>query len=440
MLDIPKARAALLVSLALTGLLPAEDRTSIRTQIEQRTGKTIPAAAPQPRRPFSLPPSLTLSGELTADQAVEIALWNNAALESSLAAIGIAEADLADAKLLRNPNIQTLLPVGLKPFEFLLSWPIEDLWQRKRRVLAAQQNLDAVATALVQNGLNLVRDVRVTHADLWLAERRGRVLLESAAVRERIAELTRRRLDAGDASGMDLTLAETDARSTAELAARAVGDAGIVRARLRVLLGMKSDGQPILAKADARSGDLAEPGKLVETAFASRPDLRAAELAIEASAYRAKWQRSRVLSLVMPMLSVKETGTPLKARAGPGLQIEIPFFNRNQGQIARADADVIQSAWRYAALRDQVEGEVNESLARLDQARESLNRIRAELIPKVKQGIAQMETAHKDGDASYLNVLEAVRQRFDADLREADSEAALARAYAELERAVGKKL
>ncbi len=435
-------RSVVILCLFLGQPLTADSngRQVVRDQIEQRTGRTLPEKAPPPRRAFSLPPEVSLSDRLGADDAVAIALWNNSALETDLAAIGIAQADLLDAGLRRNPTVQSLLPVGAKPFEFLLNWPIEDLWQRKKRVLAAQQNLDAVAIGLVQNGSNLVRDVRLAHTDLWLAGQRSATFHESAALRARIATLTERRREAGDASGLDVSLAWADARSAGELAKRAIGDIEIASTRLRLLIGLRDDPRPLSASAKDTWPVVATPTELVESAYSSRPDLRAAELVIEANAYRAKWQRSRVFNLVTPMLSVKEVGSPLSNRAGPGLQMEIPIFNRNQGQIARADAEVLQAAWRYATLRDRVENEVREALARLEQARNSLEQIRKELKPIVEQAIAQTGAAYRNGDASYLNVLETSRQRFDAILRELEAEAALARAYAELERSVGKKL
>ncbi len=435
-------QSAVLVCLVLGELWAADNkgREVISHEVQPRVGSTIPLQPPAPRRSFSLPPGVTLSDQLSADDAVAIALWNNSALEANMAALGIAQADLLDAGLLKNPNFQSLIPVGAKPFEFLLNWPIEDLWQRKRRVLAATQNLDTIATGLVQNGVNLVRDVKTAHADLWLAERRAETLRESATVRERIAKLTERRKEAGDASGLDVSLAWADARSAGELAKRADGDIEIAQVRLRILMGLRNSSQALSAAGLEGWPSFPANGELVQTAFASRPDLRAAELAIEASTYRAKWQRRRVFNMVMPMLSVKESGSPQALRAGPGLTLEIPLFNRNQGQIARADAEVIQSAWRYVALRDQVEGEVRDAMARLEQARKSLDMLRTGLKPVVEQAILQTETAYRNGDASYLNVLETTRQKFDAILRERDAEAALARAHAELERSIGKKI
>lgn len=415
-------------------------RQVISQEVWPRVGSTIPVQAPAPRRSFSLPPGVSLSEQLSAPDAVAIALWNNSALEANLAAVGIAQADLLDAGLLKNPNFQSLIPVGAKPFEFLLNWPIEDLWQRKKRVLAARQNLDAVATGLVQNGLNLVRDVKIAHADLWLAERRTETLRESATVRERIAKLTERRKDVGDASGLEVSLAWADARSADELAKRAAGDIEVARVRLHQLIGLRDSPRALSAIGWTDWPTIPEANEMLQAAYASRPDLRAAELAIEASTYRAKWQRSRIFNMVIPMLSIKESGSPQAVRAGPGVTIEIPIFNRNQGQRARADAEVVQSAWRYAALRDQVEGEVRDAMARLEQARKSLELLRTGLKPLVEQAIGQTETAYRNGDASYLNVLETTRQKFDAILREREAEAALARAHAELERSVGKKI
>lgn len=435
-------QSAVLVCLVLGELGAADNRGRqvISQEVQPRVGSTIPVQPPAPRRPFRLPPGVSLSDQLSADDAVAIALWNNSALEANLAAVGIAQAELLDAGLLKNPNLQSLIPVGAKPFEFLLNWPIEDLWQRKKRVLAASQNLDAVATGLVQNGLNLVRDVKTAHVDLWLAEQRAKTLRESAALRERIARLTERRKDAGDASGLEVSLAWADARSAGELAKRAAGDIEVARVRLNQLIGLRDSPRALSPIGWADWPAVPGTDALLQSAYTSRPDLRAAELAIEASSYRAKWQRRRIFNMVIPMLSVKESGSPQAVRAGPGVILEIPIFNRNQGQIARADAEVVQSAWRYAALRDQVEGEVRDAMARLEQARTSLELLRTELKPIVEQAIGQTETAYRNGDASYLNVLETTRQKFDAILREREAEAALAKAHAELERSVGKKI
>src|SRR5262245_16133590 len=133
---------------------------SVSDQVRQRTGFDLAPSISEAPATFSLPPGVTSTEQLSARDAVAIALWNNADLQADLAALDVSRTELTEAALFKNPSFSTLFAVGPKPFEFLLAWPIEELWQRKQRVKAAQLNVDSVATGLVQNGLNLIRDVR----------------------------------------------------------------------------------------------------------------------------------------------------------------------------------------------------------------------------------------------------------------------------------------
>ena len=134
-----------------------------------------------------MPPGISLSEQITEEQAVAIALWNNSSLEVDLAQLGLARADLVDAGLLQNPILWVLLPVGAKPFELLLNAPIDAIFRRPRRIKAAHLNMEAVAAGLVQNGLNLVRDVRVAYADLALTEQKAAIALSAATLQTKIA-------------------------------------------------------------------------------------------------------------------------------------------------------------------------------------------------------------------------------------------------------------
>lgn len=116
----------------------------------------------------------------------------------------------------------------------------------------------------------------------------------------------------------------------------------------------------------------------------------------------------------------------------------MPLLNKNQGQIARADAEVVQAARRYLAARDRVELEVREAAARLHQARVALRELREKVVPSVDAGIALVEKARANGDATGLQVLEAWRPRYDIQLRLLDADGAVMRAEAELDRAMGR--
>jgi cobalt-zinc-cadmium efflux system outer membrane protein len=412
---------------------------SVSDEFKRRTGNAIPDAPSDPSR-FTLPPGVRLDAAITGRDAVAIALWNNAALHADMARLDVSQADLVEAGRFKNPSFATLFPVGPKPFEFLLTWPVEELIGRSHRVKAARINVESVASGLVQNGLNLTRDTLVAHAQLWAAERRAKTLSDSADLAGRIADLAQKRRDVGEGTGLEVTLARADARSAAEIAERSKGDIEIARARLRWLMGMRGDSRAISAALDD-SDNVTVPAarSLVEMALSYRPDLRAAEVNVNSRAESAKWERSRVLAMITPALSIKEIGGA-GTRTGPGLNVEIPLMSRNEGKISRADAEALEAVRAYVALKDRVEDEVIEARERALQSKASLARLREQVRPPVQESVLINERAYRNGDVPSVNVLESSRKLTAVDLDEIEARAALARAQAELERAIGRTL
>ncbi len=183
--------------------------------IEKRTGHPV---RPLEQRPDgALPAGVSLADGVTEEEAVAVALWNNAKLAADLAGLGVARADLIEAATWRNPTLQMLFPVGLKPFELALTYPLEVFWQRPKRMEAARKQWDQLAESLVQNGLDTARDARQAQAALVQAQERARVAREAADLGRQIAQLTEARLRAGDISELDADMV----RARADMVERA---------------------------------------------------------------------------------------------------------------------------------------------------------------------------------------------------------------------------
>jgi len=172
-------------------------RTRVSEGIEAGTGHRLGPAtrAGQP----SIPESVSLEDGVTEDEAVALALWNNAAFQEILTELGLARADLIQAGLLSNPVFSVLFPVGPRQWESTLAIPVEALLLRPRRLTIAELQSRHVVQRLMQNGLDLVRDVRVAWADLAYARDRLRLGEERAQLLGRIAELSKKRRVVGDA-------------------------------------------------------------------------------------------------------------------------------------------------------------------------------------------------------------------------------------------------
>ena len=120
--------------------------------------------------------------------------------------------------------------------------------------------------------------------------------------------------------------------------------------------------------------------------------------------------------------------------------IELPIFNRNQGNISRAEAEIERAAKQLIAARQRVVADVREAYTQLVQAREAHQIWRARVLPPLEENIRLADTAYRAGDVAYLFVLETARRYTDERLREAEFQAATSRALALLERSVGRRL
>jgi cobalt-zinc-cadmium efflux system outer membrane protein len=375
---------------------------------------------------------------VTQDEAVALALWNNADFQVQLAELGFARADLLEAGLLRNPVLSLLFPVGPKQLEATLRWPVEALWERPRRVTAARFAADRVAANLEQGALSLVADVKLTYIELVLAQDRAELADQSAAELAQISQLTQSRLEAGDISELEARTAAIDAARARQDAGRARLDVGLRANELRTRIGFALESAEILIPPVPAAFVSCDPvAPQLEDALASRPDVRAAELALEAAGARLGLERARVLTLsaVLDANGSGEEGFEL----GPGIDVGLPLFDRNQAGRTRTIAEMDRAAAAYVAVRQRVAAELREASIHAEQAAGSLAAWRDTVRTPLEEQVRAAERAYTAGEVSYLFVLEMQRRLTEARLRTREAEADLARTAARTERALGRR-
>lgn len=389
-----------------------------------------------------IPAGVELRDGLGQGEAVTLALWNNAAFRELLVDLGLSHADLVQAKMLPDPTVSMLIPVGAKPLEMTLRYPMEVLWLRPGRVAVARLEQARVTERLVQAALDLVRDVKVAYAEVLLARDRRHWAEESTGLQERVAEAMRARVRAGDASPLDAVQAETEHALAMETLVRQRQEFRISSERLRQWVGMG------LAEWVENDEGLAPMGEFpmtleacVSRALAVRPDLRAAELGVESAGERMGLARKEAFT-VSAGLNSKEigTGAAKQLMTGPSLDVTLPLLNRNQGGVAQARARFEQASRRYYTVRDRILLEVREGYARWEQAHGNRRQWHERILPPLEQAVRQSERALAAGDVSPMTVTEVRRRWVDARFKAAGVDAEERRAMAELERSIGREL
>jgi cobalt-zinc-cadmium efflux system outer membrane protein len=426
---------SMLVS-ACASMPAAPDRSAVGRALDERHGtNAVSLAAPAA---WTVPPGISLERPLSVEDAVTIALWNNQAYHAALASLGIARADLIQAGTIRNPALSLFFPWGPKQLEAAVSWPIEQLWQRPARMRESQLNAEAVAQNLVGNGLALIADVKLAYAENVAASAGEGLASDQATLAGQLADLADGRYRAGDISDLDRRLARIDA---VQLQAAALGRAtarNLAMSRLRALLGLTPEGPEIRlgGRAPSVAPACASRTSVIKTALAARPDVRAAELAIEAAGARAGLARDSIFT-VTAILDMNGEGRE-GFEAGPGIGAELPIFSQQQGARTRAAAELEQASRRYLAVRAAIVAELDVAWIQ----RQEADRVRAlfgdEAVRSLGTERAQAEGLFEAGEISLLDLLQTRQRLIDVDLAKLDADLAIDRATIRLEQAVGR--
>lgn len=412
--------------------------TELTANLQNRSGyelteKTVPDK-------LILPTGIDPSNGINEHDAIRLALWNNATLQETLTELGLARADLLRANILPNPHLSMFFPLGPKQLEFTIRYPLEALWLRPRKIDIAELEVQRVGQSLVQNGLDMIRDVKIAMAEMDLAEKRADIAKDSAKVLQRSAALADARYRAGEVSELDVSTATNDAIRAKLEASLLVHEIKVKYERLRMLTGLTFRDvtfiQPVVYQPPKLSRSETE---LLDDALAARPDLRAAELAIEVAGQKAGLAKTEIYKLT-GIFDSNSIGTQNMFEAGPGAELSIPIFDRNQAGIARTDTQLLQAGHGYVKVRDQIALEVRQSLARYKQAKQGIRAWRDKMVEPLQKTLEQANKAYAAGETSMLPVLDATWNLFDAKRREAESVAGLRTAVADLERSLGGRL
>ncbi len=382
-----------------------------------------------------IPAGVILEDGLSEDEAVQIALSNNSAFQATLAQLGMVHGDAVQASLLANPQFLVYFPTGQKEGQYTLFAPIESFLLRPSRVKIANREYRRVGALLVQNGLDLARDVRVAYADLAVAVQQAELATEALEIRSQIADVTAKRLANGDISELETITAKVD-RLNAKAATGVQGqNAAIAEARLASLIGLTRLPAPLVPlPLESPSISTLDENQLIAQALACRPDYQAAKWTVAAAAQRSRLARWLFLRLD-GVLDVRDG--PGYTWSGGGLRLDVPIFNRNEGGIIRTDWEVDAASHDRDAIADQIVADVRAAARQVRQAKDNLWILEKDVEPALVDALAISQQGFAAGGTDYLLVLQTTTQYLDVRTRILDQKAAHARAVAELERAVG---
>jgi cobalt-zinc-cadmium efflux system outer membrane protein len=384
---------------------------------------------------------------LTADAAVQIALHNNRNLQATFEDLGIAQADLVQAGLLKNPvfTLDARFPdrsPNRTYFDISVEDDFVDVFLRPARQRVAEAAFAQTKGRVSSVVLQLAADTRVAFYTYQAAEQDLELQRSVNQSQADSFDAAKRLYQVGNANDRTL-LGETAqyGRTRLELAG-AEERAAEARERLNDLMGLWGD-DTVWTSA----GRLADPPPqevdpvgLESLALRQRPDLEAArqDLLLQARTLGFTFQYRYIQSLFLGPNGERETDG--QWRVGPSLNVPIPLFDQGQAAIARGSAVLRQSQQRFYAGAVEARSQVRLARTQLFSARSRVNFYRNAVLPVEEKLVAQTQL-HFNG--MYVGVFELLQAKRDEIAAGQEYIAALKdywTARAELERAVGGRL
>ena len=183
----------------------------------------------------------------------------------------------------------------------------------------------------------------------------------------------------------------------------------------------------------AEGGTTLEPD--VAAAITNRTEVKLAQQSIEVAKANSRLQTAIAKPDFEALFGYKRTNG-FDTMLG-GVQIPIPYFNKNQGNIAAADSGVRAADAELTAAKALVAAEVRAAAADASLKRKQITGLLPEILRKADASARIAEAAYKEGGTDLLRLLDAERVKIDANVQFIQTLAEYRRALAALETAMG---
>ena len=398
----------------------------------------------------------TYSLKLTIEQAVNEAIRNNLGLQAEQMNIQVAESSITTARLRPNPIFSLTdsyfyldgynLNKGANAPEVAghIDVPIERGGKRQLRIETAEYNKKIADIQLLDSIRKLKLEVATSCIDMLQAKASLALAHDNLRTFGELVRINEVRVKAGSITPLDLTRSKVAMLQFQNSVKRAELELGKAKIKLQNLLGRKntSDKFDILGelKVPLHTADL-ELTPLQETALATRPDLNAIELSKERSQSESKLQHANAKVDYSVGVQYQRTFADEGFNSlGFSFSVPLPIYNRNQGEIARVNAEHEQLVRREQAVKAQVLNEVKTAYNEFRSGRELVENIEQNLLKPAEQARDTAEYVYRTGASSLVEFLDAQRALNETMQSYNEAQATYRDAINNLNAAIGKEI
>lgn len=401
---------------------------------------------------------------LTLDQVINTTLLADPKLRAGFEAINQAQGEALTASLRPNPTFgisQTLMPL-IRPFtEDLQGGPPQlDLgvsyridWflfgKRAAALQAAKLGVKVSEAEFADLIRQRVQEVATTYYDVLEAKSLLQLAQQDAANLKQVEELTRKAVEGGGRPQVELGRIRLD-RLRAEQAVRdSENNLVAAKARLWALMGRDEPDTNFDVAGSLEEIPIPQIPTLEESvkiATQNRPDLESLRRKVAQANAAIISERKQGLPEITPQVGYtrqfqeKAIGFPDANSYGFGIEMTLPFSDRNQGNIYRATSVAVQQRFELQAALVELRSEVVQAYQELRTVQANAKAVAEEQLKLANDVRESLNKAYEAGGRPLIDVLDAQRNYRETYRLYIESRANLGRAGIKFNATLGKKV
>jgi len=379
------------------------------------------AATPVPP-PGDLPPSPE-----TLDEFVALAERSHPRLREAAAAVEAARGKAVQARLYPNPMFGMASPQAAGAYSQWNGFVSQDIVTGGKLRLAQQAALREVQRSeyeLIRARYDVLKGVRGAFYELAVAQRRAEIYTLLLDIAKRSYEIGRQLAEAGEGTRADVLFWSIE-RDRAE--ARLLNAAVYIetsRRQLAAAVGLpRADVGRIRADLYRRLPDFELKG-LQEAIVRANALPRAAESTVA----QTQWALERAVVQPIPNVNVlggyqRQVDYPPQDQGLVQVLAAVPLFDRNQGNIRSARADIAAARANLRGVEIDLATQAAQALAQYRTAQQLVAWYEARILPKARETVALTQTLYARGEVTFLSLLQAQKILTETELAFVESQA-----------------
>src|SRR5690554_1192687 len=385
----------------------------------------------------------------TLQDALKAARSNNPTLKAEQYEVEFAKSDVLSAKLRLNPTLENESIQLMRRSEFAnntywydgqnrevfwhISKPFQWAGQRRNTIAVANKSLSFTEEEYANVERELFLEVAQKWLDVWTTQKQLEIIQTAKNNIDSLTEINQRRYQSQVITQTDLFRTELLAKQYAIQLKNAVQEVKNHQKELGFFLGVNEEVQ-VDSSANFIFDMPNSMDSLLTQSLEQRSDIRSAKHLIDISESNVKLQKS--LAIPQPELGVIFNPMNTIPYLGISFAIDIPFFDRNQGERKKSFQLREQAESRLFTVQRQIETEISIAYANYTLQQENIEQFE-ELLIQSESILENVKQAYLRGGTTIIDFLEAQRSWLEIQQEHYEAQQAYIESHVQLLYATG---